>query len=368
MKVLCFILLSLICSAFASDSLSDQLDPCNLCQSISGYVISLFPTNEITRSELEDALQQVCPALKNIIDTNQCDSFVQTYGSSFVEAVLNAQSSTQNICATIGVCDDSQSGIVYKILVPKFDSSNRIATFEVYESDITSSTFYYKFFTGGIEIEEDGQTILKVSFDSFENTAIYATVVNQDGVGYWLTPIQNGDFVEIEQPLNNSWYYIAVNASLSDWNSQVHGKFHLVVVYEDADMEGNDDDDDDDDDFEEVHHSRIAWITVTLAAPLACLLCCCCCARSLNKRCKKNGEKGWCCKSNKSCNTQTATQTFNVENSTGVEMNQIPQPTMMYYFVPPTAPMAPQTALPYFISPNQVQYAPMQVEVQPEQE
>jgi len=367
MKSIVF-LFALICSSFASDV---SVNTCAICQSVSGYLSTIIQNTQINEAVLEDALQQVCPVVTPLLhlpDETVCNSFIRTYGDALVNIIIQAQGISDNACILLGVCEDPTDQ--YKILDATYDSSFLMATYEASESDISSRMFYYKVFTGGLSVVDGSATVLELSVDGFENTALYITLVDENGVGSWFSPLSYGDYVEIDQPIVNSWYYITVNATfVGDWTSGPQGKFHIMVLYESPDnspgsgtgMVSSVD-----------HSSRkiISIIAIVLGSLLFCLTCCCC-IRRMKRHCRRNG--GGCCRKSNFCNSTTqSSQTPTVGNNTpaSLELNNMnqtaPQQPIMYYYAPTAT--APQQPFMYIMpTSDQVQYAPMQMAVQPQQ-
>jgi len=343
----------------------DISTPCIMCQSVMEYVDSILQTENIDREDIENALHSVCPMVKDLVDETQCSLFVQQYGDALITFLMNDDGSTTT-CVSVGLCNEDATGTPYQILSPLIDPSNTSMTFTVTEKIVgASSVFYYKIFLGGINVDSSHYSTLLFNFSNYDRTSVNLYILDAEGIEYQSSSECEGcddsNVYSIYSPMNDSWYYLTVNASFHGGLSALAvGHYTLDVVYgayngrqslpnDGFDDDDEDDEDDDDDDEEEHHHMRkFMWVPIAVAVPLAILVCCCCCARRRirSKYCKKSCAQA-----------QRATQT-----------QEIPlQTPPMYYFVPTSDQVSPSVQLPYYINQRPVQYAyaPMQPVVVP---
>jgi len=203
------ILSVLIAGAFGDIS----YEPCSLCTLLVNNLEGLVD-GVISREEMVDKLsavsQTVCANVPSeIVSHEKCNSFVRLYGPYTIDLLLaNVQS--QQICSTIGLCEDVSSS--YQILFPTIEENQVIYTANEKAFSVETQ-FQYKIFLGNPQFLDNDTYALSVQVNNVTDSEVSLKLTNRiDYVETDQCDEKMNCTINIAKPGKGVWYYITLDA------------------------------------------------------------------------------------------------------------------------------------------------------------
>jgi len=207
-------------------------EPCSLCTLLVNNLEGLVD-GVVTRDEMVEKLssisQTICENVPSeILSKEKCNSFVRLYGPYTIDLLL-ANVQNQQICSTIGLCEDSSSN--YEILFPTIEE-NRVIYSAEQKGFTVETQFHYKIFLGNPQFLNNDTYSLEVQVNNVTDSDVTVKLTNK--IDYVETDQCDDKLnctINVAKPGRGVWYYITLDAKPNGDASS----FILNVIEKNAD-------------------------------------------------------------------------------------------------------------------------------------
>jgi len=208
-----FVFLVVICPFLVAE----ELPACGLCT----MVVNLLEKKANALGAREDWIKQlfaitdeVCANVQSFASPAQCKSYIELNAPYMVDLILS-ESNPESICKTIGICNDAEDSMDYKLIYPIVNEQQ--ITYLVEEKEITQdAVFNYKFFLGNPSFLHNESYHLAIELNRVIDCEVNLKVTNK--TTFVQSESCNTDkncSMDISQPGRGVWYYFTVHIKVS---------------------------------------------------------------------------------------------------------------------------------------------------------